>query len=234
MDNLVTITNLTKQYGKHTALDNLDLTIKPGQIVGLLGPNGAGKTTLIKTLTGLLTQYQGAVSICGHTPGPVANSLISYLPDKDHLPTWLTVTESIKFFADFYADFDTGKAQQMLHAMGIPLDRKLKHLSRGQREKVQLSLCMSRSAKLYILDEPIGAVDPASRDQIVETILKNHGKDSSVLISTHIISDVESILDQALFLKEGKVVLEGPADQIREEKGMSLDDLFREVFRHVS
>jgi len=199
----------------------------------VLGPNGSGKTTIIKTVMGLLSDYGGDVRIMSETPGFLANRHISYLPDVSHIPTWLTVNQAIGFFSDFYQDFDTEKARGMLADMKIPTDKKLKTLSRGMQEKVQLSLVMSRKAKLYVLDEPIGAVDPASREFIIDTILRNYSEDSSILLSTHIIADIEPILDVAIFIKDGEIVLHDEVDKIREDNDNSLDQLFREVFRNV-
>ena len=233
MENILQISNLSKHYGKLQALKDINLDIPKGKIVGVLGPNGSGKTTLIKTIMGLLSDYQGDVRIMGEAPGHTANSYISYLPDKSHIPTWFTVNQAITFFEDFYQDFDKSHARAMLESMKIPLDKKIKALSRGMQEKVQLSLVMSRKAGLYVLDEPIGAVDPASREFIIETILKNFPESGSILLSTHIIADIESILDVAVFLKEGEIVMHDDVDKIREEHGASLDGLFREVFRNV-
>jgi len=233
MDAILKIENMNKNYGKFQAVKNLSFEIGGGQIVGLLGPNGSGKTTIIKTIMGLMADYEGKVSIAGHKPGTDANRHISYLPDQPHMPRWLTVTQCINFFTDFYEDFKPERAKTMLTQMKIPLDKKLKALSRGMQEKVSLSLMMSRSAKLYILDEPIGAVDPASREFIIETILRNFDSEGSILLSTHIIADIEPILDRALFLREGELILDDDVDKIREEKGQSLDGLFREVFKNV-
>jgi len=233
MENILKISNLNKHYGNTQALKNLTLDIPKGKIVGVLGPNGSGKTTLIKTIMGLLSDYEGDVCIMGEKPGHRANSHISYLPDKSHIPTWFTVNQAIAFFADFYSDFDKAHAQEMLGSMKIPLGKKIKALSRGMQEKVQLSLVMSRRASLYVLDEPIGAVDPASREFIINTILKNFPESGSILLSTHIIADIEPILDVAVFLKEGEIVMNDDVDKIREEHGASLDGLFREVFRNV-
>lgn len=234
MSNILEIYGLYKNYGKKTALKNIDFCIPNGRIVGLLGPNGSGKTTIIKIITGLLSQYKGQVSIDGNLPSYLSNSHISYLPDKTHIPTWLTVAGAINFFSDFYKDFNKDRAEEMLISMNVPQDVKIKTLSRGQQEKVQLSLIMSRKAKLYILDEPIGAVDPASRDFIIDTILKNFdGESSSILLSTHIISDIEPILDEVIFLKEGEIFLKGDVDTLREQNQKSLDELFREVFKSV-
>ena len=229
---ILNIQNLTKSYGKVFSITDININIEPGQIVGLLGPNGSGKTTLIKVITGLLTSYTGSVEINGTPPGHQSNSYISYLPDKEHIPNWLKVSQAINMFEDFYNDFDKDLVSNMLKTMNIPTNMRLKQLSRGQREKVQLSLVMSRRAKLYILDEPIGAVDPASRDFILDTILKNYNRDASILISTHIISDIEPILDQVIFLKEGKILIQGDTDDIREEYNLSLDGAFRQVFKN--
>jgi len=233
MDNILEVKNLSKHYGKFQALKGVNLDIPRGKIVGVLGPNGSGKTTLIKTIMGLLNDYDGDVHIMGKKPGHTANAHISYLPDKSHIPTWFTVNQAIKFFSEYYNDFDKAHAQAMLESMKIPLRNKLSALSRGMQEKVQLSLVMSRRASLYVLDEPIGAVDPASREFIIETILKNFPETGSILLSTHIIADIESILDVAIFLKEGEIVMNDDVDKIREEQNASLDGLFREVFRNV-
>ncbi|MCL2620515.1 MAG: ABC transporter ATP-binding protein [Defluviitaleaceae bacterium] len=233
MEKILEIKNLNKNYGNFTAVKNMTFDVEKGKIVGLLGPNGSGKTTMIKTIMGLMSDYTGDVTITGITPGPEANKYISYLPDQAHVPRWLTVNQSINFFNDFYEDFDPKRAADMLDQMKIPRDKKLKALSRGMQEKVNLSLVMSRRAKLYILDEPIGAVDPASREFIIETILKNFNEEGAILISTHIIADIEPVLDKALFIREGELVLNDDADKIREEKGQSLDQLFREVFKNV-
>ncbi|MCL2753541.1 MAG: ABC transporter ATP-binding protein [Defluviitaleaceae bacterium] len=233
MEQILKINNLNKNYGKFQAVKNLSFDVPKGQIVGLLGPNGSGKTTIIKTIMGLMSDYKGEVSIVGEQPGYVANKYISYLPDTGHIPRWLTVTQAIQLFVDFYEDFDAGRAKDMLMRMQIPLDKKLKALSRGMQEKVNLSLVMSRRAKLYVLDEPIGAVDPASREFIIETILKNFDENGSILISTHIIADIEPVLDRAIFLRHGELVLNDEVEKIRQEKGQSLDELFREVFKNV-
>ncbi|MCL2378084.1 MAG: ABC transporter ATP-binding protein [Defluviitaleaceae bacterium] len=225
--------NLHMNYGKTRALKSVSLDIPRGKIVGILGPNGSGKTTLIKTIMGLLNGYTGEVHIAGHPPGPAANAHISYLPDRNHIPTWFTASQAIALFTDFYKDFDKNQALAMLESMKIPTNKKLRALSRGMQEKVQLSLVMSRRADLYVLDEPIGAVDPASREFIVETILRNFPECGSILLSTHIIADIEPILDVAVFIKEGEIVMQREVEQIREEHGASLDGLFREVFKHV-
>ena len=228
---MLEIKNLKKDYGKVKALKGVTISIPEGKIIGLLGPNGSGKSTLIKVITGLLTDFEGEVTIDGKKPGFYANNIISYLPDKSHIPTWLTVEQSVQLFKDFYTDFDKERAISMLNSMELDLKRKIKKLSRGQQEKVGLALTMSRRAKLYVLDEPIGAVDPASRDFIMETILKNHYEGSSILLSSHIISDIEPSLDRAIFIKNGEIILDGEVEKLREEKEMSLDKLFREIFK---
>jgi len=233
MEKILQINNLTKSYGKIHAVRGVTFDVPKGSIVGLLGPNGSGKTTIIKTIMGLLSDYSGTVAIGGKQPGPDANTNISYLPDVAHIPTWFKVSQAINFFTDFYKDFDAARAKTMLDAMKIPINKQIKALSRGMQEKVQLSLVMSRRAGLYILDEPIGAVDPASREFIIDTILKNFDGEGAILLSTHIIADIEPILDVAIFLREGQIVLHDDVDKIREERGQSLDQLFREVFKNV-
>lgn len=235
MSKILEIKDLSKSYNNVGILNNISFDIAPGTIVGLLGPNGSGKTTLIKIITGLINDYNGDVLVVNNKPGVIANRDISYLPDNNsHIPSWFTPTNAIKFFTDFYSDFDKEKAMQMLETMSIPLNKKLKTLSRGMREKVSLSLVMSRKAKLYILDEPIGAVDPAARDFIINTIMNNFNKDSAIFLSTHIIADIEPALDNVVFLKDGQILLQGNADTIREDKGKSLDSIFREVYKHVT
>ena len=229
--NILELEGITKQFGSQTALADLSLTIPEGKIVGLLGPNGSGKTTMIKIITGLISSHSGTAQICGHPVGPASSNLVSYLPDRLHLPSWLKVSEAVKFFADFYQDFDTVRANAMLERMQIPQDKSIKALSKGMCEKLQLVLVMSRQTKFYILDEPIAAVDPAARDFILQTILQNFAEGSSILISTHLISDIEAVLDDAIFLKEGQIVLHDNVEQIRTQNQKSLDQLFREVFK---
>ena len=231
MAELLECRNLTKKFGSKYALDNVSLTLGRGRIVGLLGPNGSGKSTLIKTINGLLTPTQGEVLINGELPGVESKRIISYLPERTYLNDWMKVRDIIEFFADFYDDFSTDKAYEMLERLHIDPKDRLKTLSKGTKEKVQLILVMSREADLYILDEPIGGVDPASRDYILETILTNYNENATLLISTHLITDIEKILDDIIFLKDGKVVVSGSAEAIREEQGCSIDAYFREVFR---
>ena len=222
---------LSKSYGAKAALSGVDLTIEPGRIVGLLGPNGSGKTTLIKLANGLLTPTSGEILIDGRKPSRATKAIVSYLPDRSTLPGWMTIAQALDYYGDFYADFRRGVAEQMLMNLGLDRTQKIKTLSKGMREKTQLILTMSREAKLYLLDEPIGGVDPATRDYILRTIISNYSEDAAVIISTHLIADVEQVLDEVVFLREGQVMLHESVEQIRDEKGKSVDELFREVFR---
>lgn len=222
---------LVKRYGYRTALNSVNLTVERGRIVGLLGPNGSGKSTLIKLANGLLTPTTGEILIDGKAPGPETRKIVSYLPDKNYLNDWMRVEQLVKFFADFYEDFDTHAAVDMLGRLGISLKDRLKSLSKGTKEKVQLILVMSRKAQLYLLDEPIGGVDPAARDYILHTIISNYNESASVIISTHLISDVESVLDDVIFISQGQIVLTSSVDDIREQRDQSVDGLFREVFK---
>ena len=231
MSELLTCEGLTKHYGAKTALDGVDLHIGFGKIVGLLGPNGSGKTTLIKLANGLLQPDSGSIRIAGMKPGVESKAIVSYLPDADWLPGWMRVEQLVKMFGDFYKDFDPARANEMLANLELSLKDVLKTLSKGNREKVQLILAMSRNARLYLLDEPIGGVDPAARDYILHTILSNYSKDATVLISTHLIEDIAPVLDEAIFLKEGTVFAHRSVDEIRENEGMSVDAYFREVFK---
>ncbi len=231
MSDILTCEGLTKQYGKKTALDGIELHIGLGKIVGLLGPNGSGKTTLIKLANGLLQPTSGSIQIAGMTPGVESKAIVSYLPDADWLPDWMRVEQLVEMFGDFYKDFDPARANEMLAKLDLPPKAALKTLSKGNKEKVQLILAMSRNARLYLLDEPIGGVDPAARDYILHTILTNYSKDATVLISTHLIEDIEPVLDEAVFLKEGRVFAHRNVDDIRENEGMSVDAYFREVFK---
>lgn len=222
---------LTKQYGRTLALDDVSFTLEEGHIVGLLGPNGSGKTTFIKLCNGLLTPSSGELRICGYAPGKESKALVSYLPDRPYLPNWMDVTQALDMYEDFYADFDRKRALEMLAHLGIVEKQRIRQMSKGTKEKVQLILVMSRAAKLYLLDEPIGGVDPATRDYILKTIITNYEPQSTVVISTHLIADVEQALDQVIFIDHGRIVLQSDTDLIRAEKGMSVDALFREVFK---
>ena len=232
MEPILECRGLRKQYGPGApALKGIDLTLPQGRIVGLLGPNGSGKSTLMKLCNGLLTPTAGSLFIQGHPVGIQTKSLVSYLPDHNYLNDWMRVEGLVRFFADFYENFDTAKAYDMLGRLDIDPRNRLKTLSKGNKEKVQLILVMSRQVPLYLLDEPIGGVDPAARDYILRTILANYSENATILLSTHLIADVEKILDDVVFLKQGEVVLSAPVEQLREERGTSVDALFREVFK---
>lgn len=222
--------NLTKKYGADTALDNVNLELIPGRIVGLLGPNGSGKTTLIKLCMNLLKPTSGEILIDGMKPGPYTKSLVSYLPDRDILENWMNVLQLLDFYTDFYQDFDAGRAVNMLSSLGINERMPLRKMSKGTREKVQLIMTMSRRAKVYLLDEPIAGVDPAARDYILRTIISNYDPEAMVLISTHLIADVESVLDEAIFIRQGRVDLFDSCDSIRERTGLTLDEYFRRTY----
>ncbi len=228
---LIVCRGLSKRYGGVLALDQVELTIGEGKIVGLLGPNGSGKTTLIKLLCGLLQPTGGELKIAGMSPGPATKARVSYLPDQMYFPDWMKVKDLLELFTDFYADFSRERAGQMLDSLGIQESQRVKTMSKGTKEKMQLVLVMSRSARLYLLDEPIAGVDPAAREFILNTILRNYNEKGTVLISTHLIGDVEQVLDEAVFLKEGRVIRHEAVDTIREKEGMSVDALFREIFR---
>jgi len=223
--------DLSKRYGARTALEGVNISIPKGRIVGLLGPNGSGKTTFMKIANGLLVPSAGSISICGNAPGVETKKAISYLPDANYLPEWMTVSRLLKMYSEFFEDFDPAKAGDMIKRLGIDEKQHLKALSKGTREKVQLILAMSRAASLYMLDEPIGGIDPAARDYVLNTIIGNYNEEGSVLISTHLIRDIEQILDDVIFINNGHVVLCKSVDEIREENGMSVDEYFREVFR---
>ena len=225
------IKNVHKKYLSHPVLEGVGFSIPRGKIVGLLGPNGCGKTTILKLISGLLQLDEGEIRINGICPGQQTKSMISYLPERSYLNDWMKISDILNLFSDFYADFDRDRAEQMLTDLKISKEEKLKTMSKGTKEKVQLILVMSRRASLYLLDEPIGGVDPATREYILHTILKNFDENSSILITTHLIQDVETIFDQVLFLNQGKIVIDGEVDEIREKYGKSIDGLFREVFR---
>lgn len=231
MNNILECKNLTKSFGSKTVLNNLNLSIGRGRIVGLLGPNGSGKTTFIKLCNELLTPSNGEILIDGNRPSVETKKIVSYLPERTYLNDWMRVSEIIEFFKDFYEDFRPEKAYDMLKKLNINPEDKIKTMSKGTKEKVQLILVMSRDAQLYLLDEPIGGVDPAARDYILDTIISNYNENATIIISTHLISDIEKILDEVIFIKEGQVFLSKTVDEIREENGKSVDSLFREVFK---
>ncbi len=231
MSVLLECVGLTKKYGSAVALDNVSFTLESGKIVGLLGPNGSGKTTFIKIVNGLLTPTAGRVTVGGFEPGVESKKLVAYLPDNSYLNSWMTIRQMVALFEDFYEDFRPALAFEMLEHLSIKPDHRLKTLSKGNKEKVCLILVMSRNAKLYVLDEPIAGVDPAARDYVISTIINNYNPGATVLISTHLIADVEQVLDEVLFLQNGHLLLHRSVDSIREEEGKSVDGLFREVFK---
>ncbi len=231
MSELLTCRNLTKNYGGLVALNNINLKVESGKIIGLLGPNGSGKTTFIKILNGLLTPTSGELLVNGNKPGVESKKQVAYLPDNSYLNSWMTVEQIVKMFSDFYADFRPQLAYEMLSRLGITPKAKLKTLSKGNKEKVCLILVMSRNALLYVLDEPIAGVDPATRDYVISTIINNYNPEASVIISTHLIADIEQVLDEVIFINNGNIVLQKTVDEIREENKKSVDELFREEFK---
>lgn len=231
MSEIVRCNDLTKKYGNLTALNQVNFTLESGKIVGLLGPNGSGKTTLIKLLNGLLTPSQGEILVADQKISVETKKLVAYLPDNSYLNSWMTVKQIVEYFTDFYEDFRPDVAYEMLNRLDIAPNRKLKTLSKGNKEKVCLILVMSRNARLYVLDEPIAGVDPAARDYVISTIINNYNPEATVIISTHLIADIEQILDEVIFLKEGRIVLQKTVDEIRTEHEKSVDELFREVFK---
>ncbi len=231
MNNLLECRNLSKSFGSVNALNKVNLSIGQGRIVGLLGPNASGKSTFIKICNDLLTPTGGEIRIAGKKPGIETKKIVSYLPERSYLNDWMKVSDIIAFFQDFYSDFNRDKAYDMLKSLGIGKKDRLKTMSKGTKEKVQLILVMSREAQLYLLDEPIGGVDPAARDYILDTIISNYSENATVILSTHLIADIEKILDDVIFLKKGRVILAKTVDEIRDEYGKSVDALFREVFK---
>lgn len=230
MKPIVEIRNLTKNYFNKRALDDLNLNIESGKVVGILGPNGSGKTTLIKILTGLLRQSKGEVLIDGRQVGVYTKSIVSYLPDRNFLYSWMSIHDACEFYKDFYSDFDDNRFEQLLDFMKLEKSMKITSLSKGMHEKLNLSLVLSRDAKLFILDEPIAGVDPVARDQILDAIINNYNDKSSMLITTHLVRDMENLFDDVVFLKDGEIVLEGSAEVLREEKGKQIDDIYKEIF----
>lgn len=231
METIMEIKGITKMFPGTTALNNVNLILPKGKIIGLLGPNGSGKTTLIKIAAGLLVPTLGQITIGGAVPGPETKAIVSYLPERPYFNQWMNAEQMISYFEDFYSDFDRAKAMDMMAKLNINPKAKMKTLSKGTKEKVQLILVMSRHAKLYLLDEPIGGVDPATRDYILETIISNYDPDATVIISTHLIADIERTLDEFIFINNGNVVMYDSVDAAREKNGKTIDELFREVFR---
>ena len=230
-DVLLECKNLCKTYGHKSALNGISLQLQPGKIIGLLGPNGSGKTTFLKLINGLLTPSAGSLLINGKPPGRESKAIVAYLPERTYLNDSMKVREALRFFADFYSDFDLQRAEEMLRNLNIETTARLKTLSKGTKEKVQLILVMSRQARLYCLDEPIAGVDPAARDYILRTIINNYNPEASVLSSTHLITDIEQVLDEVIFIREGELLLHKTVDDIRFQNGKSVDALFREVFK---
>jgi ABC-2 type transport system ATP-binding protein len=230
MENIIEIKGLTKSYLNKKAINNLSLNLEKGKAIGILGPNGSGKTTLIKIITGILRSTKGEVFIDGKKPGVYTKSIVSYLPDRDFLYEWMKVEEAIDFYDDFYEDFDKEKAYELLKFMKLTKTAKISSLSKGMKEKLNLTLVLSRKAKVYVLDEPIAGVDPVARDQILDAIIKNYSEDSTMIITTHLVRDIEGVFDEVVFLKDGEVYLKGNAEKLREEKQMQIDDLYKEIF----
>lgn len=231
MDVILKASNLEKSYFNKKALNGLDLEVKKGRIIGILGPNGSGKTTFLKIAAGILTKTNGELLIDGHKPGVYTKSIVSYLPDKEYLFKWMKIRDAVNFFKDLYKDFDEQKCLRLLDFMNLDINSKVKTLSKGMTEKLYLTLVLSRRAKLYILDEPLGGVDPTTREKILDAILENYSEDSSIIITTHLVNDIERLFDDVAFISEGRVVLSGNAEELRNEKGLSIDQLYREVFK---
>lgn len=230
MENIIEIKGLTKSYLNKKALNNISLNLEKGKVIGILGPNGSGKTTLIKIITGILRSTKGEVLIDGKKPGVYTKSIVSYLPDRNFLYEWMKVEEAITFYKDFYEDFDEKKAYELLDFMKLTKTAKINSLSKGMKEKLNLTLVLSRKAKVYILDEPIAGVDPVARDQILDAIIKNYNEDSTMIITTHLVRDIEGVFDEVVFLKDGEVYMKGNAEELREEKCLQIDDLYKEIF----
>ena len=232
MENIISVSGLSKSYGKKVVLDDISFEIEEGSIVGLLGPNGCGKTTLIKILTGLIKDHTGSVKVSNEDIGAYTKSLVAFLPDTSYLPDWMKPGDAIRYFADFYTDFDKEKATRMVTDFGLDPNQRFKTMSKGQQEKLSLILVMCRQAKLYILDEPLGGLDPAARSAILDLIMNNYAQDAAVLLSTHLINDVERIFDRVLMISKGKVVVNSHINEIK-EKGQSVEDVFKEVFNYA-
>lgn len=230
MENIVEIKGLSKIYNRKEALNNIDLNIEMGKVVGILGPNGSGKTTLIKLLTGLLHPSSGKIKIDGKSPGVHSKSIISYLPDRNALYSWMCVKDALNMYKDFYKDFDEEKSEDLLKFMKLEKNMNVRDMSKGMKEKLNLALVLSRKAKVYILDEPIAGVDPVARDQILDAIIDNYTKDSAMIITTHLVRDMENIFDRVVFLGDGRIILSGDAEDLREEKNKQIDEIYKEIF----
>lgn len=232
MEKIISVKNLSKSYGSHQVLNNVSFDFDGGQIIGLLGPNGSGKTSLIKILTGLINDYSGEVLVAGKKPGKLTKAKVAYLPEKTYLADWMRSIDAINYLADFYKDFDKAKAMEMLHTFQLPEKQKIKTMSKGMQEKLQLLLVMCRNADIYILDEPMGGVDPAARAFILDTIMKNHRQGSTILLSTHLIYDVERVFDSILMIGRGNVLVKDTVANLTKD-GKTIDDLFKEVFGYA-
>lgn len=226
----VRVAGLTRDYGSLRALDHVDLDLPAGHVVGLLGENGSGKTTLLKILAGVLADWTGDATVCGHRPGPESKAMVSFLPDASFLPDDCRPDQAIALYARFFADFDADRARALIAGFGLPGGRRLKELSKGMREKLQIALAMSRRARVYLLDEPISGVDPAARDVLLRAVLENFDPDALMVVSTHLIADIEPVIDTAVFLRGGRVLLQGDADDLRAQYGMTIDALFRKEY----
>ena len=231
MNNILKSEKIYKSYLNKKALRGVDLDIMPGKIVGLLGPNGSGKTTFLKIAAGILHPSKGEIRIDGQKPGVYTKSIVSYLPDNEYLLNWMKVKDAVRYFKDFYSDFDETKAKEMLQFMKLDENSTVKSLSKGMKEKLNLTLVLSRKAKLYILDEPLGGVDPTTREQILNAIVNNFSENSSMIITTHLVNDIERIFDDVVFISDGEIVLKGNAEELRRDKKKSIDELYREVFK---
>lgn len=231
MDNILKAENLSKSYFNKQALKGISLDIKPGKVVGLLGPNGSGKTTFLKIVAGIMQPTSGDIFIDGHKPGVYTKSIVSYLPDNEYIPKRMKIKNAINFFKDFYSDFDEMKAYELLQFMKLDANSNVKTLSKGMNEKFKLTLVLSRKAKLYVLDEPLGGVDPTAREKILDAIINNYNENSSMIITTHLVNDIERIFDEVAFISEGEIVLQGNAEELRINKKKSIDELYREVFQ---
>ncbi|HIT53606.1 MAG TPA: ABC transporter ATP-binding protein [Candidatus Fimivicinus intestinavium] len=232
MANLIDVEHLSKSYGSNRVLEDISFSFEAGNIIGLLGPNGSGKTSLIKIMTGLINDYEGSVKIDGHRPGPYTKSIVAYLPEKTYLADWMRPVDAVGYFADFYADFDKAKAVELINGFHLPMKQKIKSMSKGMQEKLQLVLVMCRRARLYLLDEPLGGVDPAARAFILDFIMKNYAENASILLSTHLINDLERIFDRALMIGNGKVLVNTAVEEIH-ATGKTLEETFKEVFAYA-
>jgi ABC-2 type transport system ATP-binding protein len=231
MDNILETESLSKSYFRNKALKEITLNVKPGSVLGLLGPNGSGKTTFLKIIAGILNPSSGKILIDGHIPGVYTKAIVSYLPDNEYLLKWMKVKDAIKYFKDFYKDFDEKKAYELLEFMKLDASSSVKNLSKGMKEKLKLTLVLSRKAKLYVLDEPLGGVDPVAREKILDSIISSFNEESSMIITTHLVNDIERIFDEVAFISEGEIVLTGNAEELRTSRNKSIDELYREVFK---